>query len=119
MATRNSYKGHSKVLDFEPWTAAQLLTMEMAEQAGMGVDDTRDGPVFYEVKVDFMGLPGNLGALMGAVREAIKAEFRRYGVRPAPGFWDQFSGDCLLAGNFDQCLGYLLRWVSIDTGEDD
>ncbi len=86
-----------------------------AQDEGMVLELEGDGPVFWECKVPFIGMPGNnLGGICGVVNDAIRDHFESYGLKMPRDLRTVITTGAMVAGNFDQALGYLLRWVAIE-----
>lgn len=98
--------------------AAWQRALEIAEHAGIGVDLTGDGPVFYEVEVAFIGHDAGLGALAGTVGRAIEAEFDRHKVR-LPGLVKTTIVATVMSGTYDQGLAFLVGLVNAESGVED
>lgn len=90
-----------------------------ASEEGMAVDLEEGGPLFPEIKVAFLSIPGALGSLCAEVNKAIFDHFEQYQLPMPRDLRSVITTGAMIAGNFDQALGYLLRWVGIDFGEED
>lgn len=97
------------------------LALAAAANAGVGVDDSVEGPVFYEIEVPFLFIDSSMGAIMGTVVEAVKAELRRYEVESGDiaKIVEQIRLDAIGSGPYMAGLNKMLRWVAVDFGEDD
>lgn len=91
---------------------------EAASGYGMAVDFEDDGPVFYEVEVEFIGRSVALGGLCALVNDAIRDHFEGYGLRRPACLPTTITLSAMSAGTFDQALAYLMGWVGVATGED-
>lgn len=88
-----------------------------AEDAGMLVD-LDEGPVFPECTVGFIGHPAGLGGLCASVNQAIEKHFQDYDLTMPRDLHTVITTGAMVAGNFHQALGYLLRWVAIEMEDD-
>lgn len=95
------------------------LRLKIAEAAFNGVAiDEHEPPFFYEVKVPFIGHSSSLSDMCGRVNDAISQEFNRYDVRMPAALRQCITASAMLAGNADQALAYLLRWVDVACEDD-
>lgn len=114
------------------WIASMPLDVRVAlaaiEDTGAAVNEFEPGSIFYEAEVDFIGMPSNLGAVIGYVCDAISAYCERYYVNTGTeglGMSADVSTVCsfiradTLRGSYDEGLARLLRWVGEDTSRYD
>lgn len=106
------------------WIASMPLEVRIAlasiEATGMAVNEFESGSIFYEVEVEFLGLPSSLGAVMAEVTDAIRAHSERWGVeaRDISTVLTHIRTDSL-RHSYNEGLARLLRWVGEDTSRYD
>lgn len=76
-------------------------------------NDDDEFPVFYEVEAPLLGANSALGNLCSVVNDAITEELHRFGLRLPSGLRGGITTGAMMAGNFDQAVAYLLRWVNV------
>lgn len=107
-------------VDHAQWIASMpyetRYALAVAEDAQVAVDLEQGGPVFYEVEVNLLRVSSNMGAVVGAVVEAVTTELRRRGV-------DNVHVRAIVAairrsgyetpGGYNLCLAQVLRWITV------
>jgi len=94
------------------------LDLQEARLVGMEINED-DRPVFPNVVVPFVGEDSALGAMCNRVNNAIAEHFTEYELRIPVNLRSLITSGAMTAGDADQALAYLLRWVEVETGDDE